>query len=85
MANTPKWITFFSYMTTLSATMYMPCHAKAYIFKSSVQQSEESFASENLSENKFLTALILHESKISGGSIILFSMTSWILKPAKLS
>ena len=29
------------------------CHVKAYIFKSSVPQNEERFASENLSENKF--------------------------------
>ena len=64
----------------------MPCHAKAYIrvFRYSVPQNGKSFARENLSENKFLTALILYESKNSGGSIILFLMTS-LLKPAKLS
>ena len=47
------------------------------IFKSSVPQNEECFASKYLSENKFLAALILHESKDSGGSIILFSLTSY--------
>ena len=53
------------------------CHAKVYIFKSSVPQNEECFASKYLSENKFLAALILHESKDSGGSIILFLLTSY--------
>ena len=89
IAKCPKINHFFHlnmYIAALSATMWMPCHAKAYIrvFRYNVPQNEKSFARENLSENKFLTALILYESKNSGGSIILFLMTL-LLKPAKLS
>ena len=54
--------------------MERPRHAKAQKFKRrSLSLNQEPIRSENVSEYQFLAALIHHESKISGGSIVLKS------------
>ena len=50
--------------------MQMPRHAKAQEFKHSLSQNQEPIWGENLYEYKFWAALIHHESKILGGSIV---------------
>ena len=49
----------------------MPRHAEARKFKRSLSQNQERIRIEHLREHKFSAALIHHESKISGGSIVL--------------
>ena len=57
-------------MTALSAVMQMPRRAKAQKFKRSLSQNQEPIWSKNLYECLFSAALIHHESKTSGGSIV---------------
>ena len=49
----------------------MPRHAKAKKFKRGLSQNQESIRSENVYGYYFSAALIHHESKISGESIVL--------------
>ena len=51
--------------------MQMPRHAKAQKLKHSLPQNQEPIRNEILHEYQLSVVLIHHESKISGGSIVL--------------
>ena len=58
--NSPKYVTFLTYMKALSAVMKMPRHAIAQKFKCTLSQNQEPCRSENLYEYQFSAALIHH-------------------------
>ena len=62
---------FLSNMTVPSVVMKMPRHAKAKKSKRGLSQNQEAIRSENLDGHYFSVALIYHESKTLGGSMVL--------------
>ena len=60
----------------------MQRHAKANKFKRSLSQNQGPILSENLYEYQFSAALIHHESKILGGSLVFkFEFSDIMWKP----
>ena len=71
IAEFPEKSHFLNLHPSSLACHVMPRHAKAQKFKRGLSLNQTPIRSENLYEDQFSATLIHHESKISGGSIVL--------------